>query len=198
LPRSWPSAVPDLMPPGAVRRLAARLLDLAVCWYGAATIAAVAAPALEQTAWSGQFGGEERLRAAALIVLALALGAVVPLLRRDRATPGQAASYLALAAAGAPRPASRPRTLLRTALLYAPVTVLLAMGLGWWALAAGAVHASCALVRRDRAGLFDLLARTRVTTRSAAVGGMPDDLVRFVPPPDPEPPVPAGAVPVQR
>lgn len=201
LPRAWPGAVVDLMPPGAVRRLSARLLDLAVCWYGACVAAAVAAPFLQRTTWGAGLGAgdvEERLRAAVLIALTLAWGAAVPLLRRDRATPGQAASYLALASAERPGPAPRPRVLLRNALLYAPVTALLIIGPAWWALAVAALHASYALVRSDRAALFDVIARTRVSTRSATVGGMPDDLVRFTPPPDPGHPVPAGAVPVQR
>ncbi|MUL40010.1 hypothetical protein FZ103_02260 [Streptomonospora sp. PA3] len=191
LPRAWPGAVADLMPPGGVRRLLARTLDTAVCWFGACTLAAAAAPWAERYAAAAS---EERLRAAALIALALVFGALVPMLRRDRATPGQAACYLALATTGRRESAARPRALLRQALVAVPVTALLAAGLGWWVPAAAVLHGSCALVRRDRAGLFDLIARTRVRTRSAVTGGLPDELVRYTAPP----PVPAGAVPAQR
>ncbi|GAA4948870.1 hypothetical protein GCM10023224_36130 [Streptomonospora halophila] len=194
LPRAWPGAAGDLLPPSALRRVLARLLDLAVCWFGACAAAAAAAAARA----AGIAVSEEGLRAAALVAFAAVFGAVVPVLRRDRATPGQAASYLALAAAGPPRPAPRGRALVRSALLFVPVTALLATGLGWWALLVPALHASTALVRRDRAGLFDLIARTRTTTRTWVAGGMPDDLMRFSPPGEAPPPAPAGAVPAQR
>ncbi|MDT0301662.1 RDD family protein [Streptomonospora wellingtoniae] len=185
----------DLLPPSAFRRTLARMLDLAVCWYGACAVAAAALPAARA---DGSAVSEEGLRVAALAVFAVVSGAVVPMLRRDRATPGQAASYLALASAGPPRPAGRWRALVRSALLFVPATALLATGMGWWALLVAALHGAPALVRRDRAGLFDLIAGTRTTTRTWVAGGMPDELMTFSRQGGAAPPAPAGAVPAQR
>ena len=194
LPRAWPGAAADLLPPGLGRRLLARALDLAVCAGGACAAAAVAASWVPPIAGGGPLT-EERVRTAVLAASVLVFAGVVPLLRRDRATPGQAACYVALAGAAWPHPAPRLRVLLRNALLIVPIILLWAAGLGWWIPAAGALHGLPALVRRDQAGLLDLLARTRVRTRCAVVGGLPDELVRFVPSSHEPPPEPAGARP---
>ncbi|MFC6005182.1 VanZ family protein, partial [Streptomonospora nanhaiensis] len=41
LPRAWPGALADVLPPALGRRLLGHLLDLAVCWCGATTAAAL-------------------------------------------------------------------------------------------------------------------------------------------------------------
>ncbi|GAB3453494.1 hypothetical protein GCM10027570_32710 [Streptomonospora sediminis] len=180
LPRARPGAVADFLPPDAGRRVLGRALDLAVCWYGACAAEAAAAALAPAAATALVAPGQ--VRNAALAVLVLVCGAAVPMLRRDRATPGQAACRLALSAIRPQRPAARPRVLLRGVLSYVPVAVLLGAGLGWWAPVVAVLHGSCALVRSDRAGLFDLVARTRVTTRAGLVGGLPDELVRYAGP----------------
>jgi hypothetical protein len=177
LPRSWPGAVADLLPPGLPRRALGHALDLGLCWTGAGALTAVAAA-------TGAADGlpAEQVRTAAFAALAAAAAVLPPLLRRDRCAPGRAALRLGVAAAGRPVPAPRPRALLRSVLLYAPTAALLAAGLPWWTAAVAAAHGASALVRRDGAGLADLIAGTRVTTRAALTGELPAELVRYAPP----------------
>ncbi|MFC3994987.1 hypothetical protein ACFOVU_03620, partial [Nocardiopsis sediminis] len=176
LPRAWPGAIADLMPPGLLRRILGHTLDLAMWWYAAMLLAGVAVAA--GVAGPGQAG---QVRAALLLVFAAVFGLLAPLLRTDRGAPGRAAVRVALAGQGPPHPAARWRVALRGALLYGPVAVLVAAGLPWWAPAVWVLHGSCAMVRRDQAGLFDLIAGTRVVTRSALTGHLPDRLIRFTP-----------------
>ncbi|MFE1168687.1 antibiotic resistance protein VanZ [Nocardiopsis sp. NPDC058789] len=175
--RSWPSAVPDRVAPDLGRRMLGTLVDLGLWWFGSATVVALAAA-------YGTFGPgtREQLLTATLLGLAALLGLVLPLLRRDRCTPGAAAVRLALTEWHRPRPASRLRVLARTGLLYTPVTVLVALGLPWFSLAVLALHASTAVVRPDGAGLADLVCRVRVRTRSSLNGDLPRRLVRYAPP----------------
>ncbi|RCV55879.1 RDD family protein [Marinitenerispora sediminis] len=191
LPRGWPAAVPDLLPPSLARRTAGHALDLALCWTGAAALAALlgAVPAIPPdaaaTAHPAVFAG-----------LLAALGLVVPLLRRDRCTPGRAAVHVAISGTGPPRPAARRRVLARTLPFYLPIAALAALDLAWWSLAVLLPHVCCAVLRRDQAGLLDLLAGTRVVTRTMAVGGgLPRAMVRHIPPRPPDGsarPAPAG------
>ncbi|MFC4562122.1 VanZ family protein [Nocardiopsis mangrovi] len=176
LPRAWPGAIADLMPPGLSRRFLGHALDVAMWWYGAMLSAGVAVAA--GVVPPGQAG---QVRAVLLLALAVAFGVLVPLLRTDRSAPGRAAVGVALAGRGRPSPAARWRAALRGALLYTPAAVLFAVGLPWWAAAVWALHGSCALVRRDQAGLFDLITGTRVVTGSALTGRLPDRLIRFTP-----------------
>ncbi|MDA0567967.1 VanZ family protein [Streptomonospora sp. S1-112] len=188
LPRSWPGALADALPPALGRRLLGHLLDVAVCW-SAATAAAALLTALPVPGRAVALAADP-LRDTLFAALAAVFAVAVPLLRRDRATPGRAALYLALAGAGAPRPAGRPRVLARAALVWLPVGGLLVAGLPWWTLAVAALHGSTAVVRRDRAGLFDLVAGTRTTTRAALLGGLPDRLMRYTRRAEPAPAAP--------
>lgn len=173
LPRAWPSAVPDIMPPGLSRRILGHVIDVGTWWYGAAVLTAAAA-----TVDSRQPVGTDTVGNAALVALALVLGIVTPLTRRDRCTPGRAASRLALSRKGPPEPASRPRTLLRSGLLYVPLGALFLFDLGWWVPGVAVVHGAPVLFRRDQAGLADLIAGTRVVTRMTLRGALPRDLIR--------------------
>ncbi|MFE9245612.1 antibiotic resistance protein VanZ [Nocardiopsis sp. NPDC006938] len=175
--RSWPAAVPDRIAPDLGRRMMGAMVDVGLWWFGAATLVALA----------GAYGAappalREPLLTGALLGLAGIFGLVVPLLRRDRCTPGAAALRLALTEQRLPCPASRVRTLVRTALLYTPVALLVSLGLPWFALAVVVLHASTAVVRPDGAGLADLLCGVRVRTRSAIDGDLPRRLVRYSPP----------------
>ncbi len=144
--------------PGLGRRLTGGLLDLGLWWFGAAALPGA----------DGIPGGGGRT--AVLLSLALVLAVVLPRLRRDRLVPGAASVRLALVATGYPAPAARWRVLARTALLQAPVGLLVASGRPWLALAVAAAHAGTALVRADRAGLADLVCGVRVSTRSTLDG----------------------------
>ncbi|OLT26732.1 antibiotic resistance protein VanZ [Nocardiopsis sp. CNR-923] len=177
LARGWPSAVADRAAPEPSRRALACALDLGLWWYGAATLAALArlfglvAPAEGET-----------VRTLALLGTAVVLGLVVPLLRRDRCTPAAALLRLALSEREPTEPAARRRVLSRALLLHAPVVALVALGWPWFACAVAVLHVSTALVRKDRAGLADLVCGVRVRTRSTLHGGLPDRLVRYRPP----------------
>jgi hypothetical protein len=177
--RSWPAAVPDRIAPALARRMLGTLIDLGLWWFGAATIVA-----LLNAHGAVRPGSQEQTLTGTLLGLAVLFGLVLPLLRRDRCTPGRAAVHLALTEWSVSRSAARRRVLARGALLYAPVTALIAFGLVWPALAVVAVHASTAVVRPDGAGLVDLLCRVRVRTRSSLDGGLPRRLVRYLPPRD--------------
>ena len=183
LPRGWPGASVDLLPPGLSRRAAGHLFDGALLWALPVLAAPVAAPLL------GTGPGAARLGLVA--AGAAVLGVLLPLLRDDRCTPCRAALMLAVTArAGGPAP--RLRVLLRSALLYGPAALLVAVGQPWWIAAVAAVHGAPALFRRDGAGLADLIAGTRIATRAAISPVLPSLLVRSdVPLPPPPPPVPA-------
>ncbi|WP_049574452.1 RDD family protein [Nocardiopsis sp. SBT366] len=175
--RSWPSAVPDRIAPDLGRRMLGTFVDLGLWWFGAATFVAL----VGASGWVRP-GARDEVLTGALLALAVVFALVLPLLRRDRSTPGAAAVRLALTEWQRPRPASRPRVLARTALLHAPVIVLTALGLPWFALAVVALHASTAVVRPDGAGLADLVCGVRVRTRSSLNGELPERLVRYAPP----------------
>lgn len=185
--RSWPAAVPDRVAPDLARRMFGALIDLGLWWFGAATLLA-----LSNAYGVIRPGTQEQVLTGTLLGLALLFGLFLPLLRRDRSTLGRAAVHLALTEWSLPRPAARRRVLARAVLLYAPVTVLIAFGLPWFALVVAALHACTAVVRPDGAGLADLVCRTRVRTRSTLNGGLPRRLVRYAPPePQAEAPTPA-------
>ncbi|WP_017618665.1 VanZ family protein [Nocardiopsis gilva] len=174
LPRPWPGATADMMPPPISRRVLGHGLDLGLWWFGAGTLAALAVAVGALPRHAGAAATD-----VALVALAALFGLALPLLRRDRCTPGRASVHLALAGLGRPRPAERWRVLLRSALLYTPVTVLFVLDLQWWALAVPALHGLPAMTRRDQTGLFDLIAGARVVTRGAVSGGLPRKLVRY-------------------
>jgi hypothetical protein len=177
--RSWPVAVPDRVAPDLARRMFGTLIDLGLWWFGAATLVA-----LLNAYGVIRPGTQEEVLTGTLLGLALLFGLFLPLLRRDRSTLGRAAVHLALTEWSLPAPAARRRVLARAALLYAPVTVLIAFGLPWFALAVAVLHACTAVVRPDGAGLADLICRTRVRTRSTLNGDLPRRLVRYAPPPE--------------
>ncbi|WP_017558416.1 VanZ family protein [Nocardiopsis baichengensis] len=176
LPRAWPGAVMDSMPPGLSRRLGGHALDLVLWWNG--TLLAVAV--LVDTGTITLVRAPEAHRIA-LVAAAVGGGLLVPLLRTDRGTPGRASMRLAVSSPGESGPAARWRTTLRAALLYTPVVVLFVLGLQPWALLVALVHGAPELVRRDQAGTADLIAGTRITTTAAVTGRMPTKLIRYFP-----------------
>ena len=183
LPRGWPGAVMDAMPPGLSRRLGGHLLDLVLWWYGTLLVVGVLLDAGVVAV-----GGAGDAHKTALVAAAVLFGLLVPLLRRDRSTPGRASMRLAVAENGSPGPAARWRSTLRAALLYTPVTVLFVFDLHPWALLVVLIHGAPELVRRDQAGTVDLMTGTRITTRTAVAGGLPGKLIRYQPSLQPGPP----------
>lgn len=186
LARGWPGAVPDRAVPALSRRLLSGLVDLGLWWFGTASALALA------RMWT-QWEPAPETAGTALLAAALVGAAVLPQLRRDRATPGGAALHLGLADARSAHPAARWRVLVRALLLPLPVALALVSAPLWLAPVLVAVHTSSALVRPDRAGLADLVTGTRVTTRATLTGGLPTRLVRHR---EPEPaPALAGTGP---
>ncbi|WP_285761891.1 VanZ family protein [Nocardiopsis ansamitocini] len=185
LPRGWPAAIPDFLPPGLARRALGHALDVGLWLFGSLTLVAVLTAI-------GPVAADGPVSTAVLVTLAVLGGLVLPQLRADRCPPGRAAVRLALVGPGPPAPAGRWRTFLRAVLLYGPVVTLFVLGLPWWALVVAAIQGSCALVRGDQAGLADLLAGTRVATRVVVRGGLPDASVRYVRPSE------SGPGPVER
>lgn len=171
LARGWPGAVPDRALPALTRRLLSGLVDLGLWWFGTASALALARL---WRAW------EPSPEAAGTVLLAAAVAgaAVLPQLRRDRATLGGSALHLGLADARSTRPAARWRVLVRALLLPLPVALALVLAPLWLAPLLVAVHAGTALLRPDRAGLADLATGTRVTTRATLTGVLPTRLVR--------------------
>lgn len=175
--RSWPGAIPDHADADLTRRTLGTLCDLGLWWFGGALIVA-----LLHAYGMIRPGTEEEVRTATLLGVALVWALFPPLLRRDRCTLGRAALRLALTERSRADPATRGRVLARALLLQIPVAVLIALGLGWWALGALLAHVSVALVRPDHVGTVDLLCGTRVRTRATIDGEPPRRLVRYSPP----------------
>ncbi|WP_017610267.1 hypothetical protein [Nocardiopsis xinjiangensis] len=185
LARGWPGAVPDRAVPALTRRLLSGLVDLGLWWFGTASALALA------RLWTDRDPAPETA-GTALLTAAVVGAAVLPQLRRDRATPGGSALHLGLAGARSAHPAARWRVLVRALLLPLPVALSLVLAPLWLAPVLVAVHTGTALLRPDRAGLADLATGTRVTTRAALTGELPTRLVRHR---EPEPAL-AGTGPV--
>lgn len=174
LRRGWPAGIPDLLPPAGSRRLLALALDFAGWWLGSAVLTGVLVltGAVQPLA---VFVAHNLV----LVGLALLLGGIVPLLSPLRQTLGRSAFALGLSEATGLAPAAHWRVLLRSGMLHAPVVILVVLGLGWWSVLVVLVHAVPAVVRRDQRGLADLLAGTRVVTRTLLRGGLPPGMIRY-------------------
>ncbi|MEV0675653.1 VanZ family protein [Actinosynnema sp. NPDC050436] len=154
---------PDLAPPGLPRRglaFAGDLLVFELTQFAILVVMALSGGATRELAESPRFTA--LLSAGTLTFYTL----VVPLLRTDRATPGQVVFHLALRRVGGGR-APWYAVLIRFAVWWLPV---LALSFGWVALLT-AVIAVPALLRRDRRSLLGLLSHTQTTTKAAARAG---------------------------
>lgn len=157
--RAWanPTPSPDLARPSVPRRFVAAGIDLGVIYTLALAIRA------------GFLALEARPPADTLLALAGGAAATVafPLLRRDRATPGQVVVNLAPMRRGIrPDAPSRASIGLRAAVRWVPVLVLPS-----GALLVAIAETVTALVRADRASLAGLAAGTTTLTKPAIASG---------------------------
>ena len=165
--RRWPFREPpprlDLAPPTVRRRLLAAGLDLVIVVVLALGVDLVVV-FVEVTR-----GGDVEAVQSATVVVQYVVGVllllVLPMLRRDRATPGQLTVLLALgAASGGPAPAWS--VLVRFVVRWLPMLVWGVEGV----LLVALVEVATVVARPDRRSLSAVLARTTTTTHDALTG----------------------------
>ncbi|MGW4111459.1 VanZ family protein [Actinosynnema sp. NPDC004786] len=176
LPAAVPEPVADSGPPGLVRRglaFAGDLLTLALAQFACRAVLVLVGegtgtPRLTDLATSDWFG------AALGVLVPVVAAVVVPLLRRDRATPGQITFNLALADARTGGVAPARAVLLRFALWWLPVLLLISSGHSGVVLVVVVVLGLAARSRGDRRSLLGLVSGTVTTTRRADPALLPD------------------------
>ncbi|MEU4804266.1 VanZ family protein [Actinosynnema sp. NPDC023587] len=159
LPSANPEHGPDTAPPGLPRRglaFAGDLLVFELTQFTVLVVLALSGDASRTLAESPRF--TTLLSAATLTFSTL----VVPLLRADRATPGQVVFHLALQRVGG-GPAPWHAVVVRFVVWWLPVLFL---SFAWVLLLAAAI-ALTAWLHRDRRSLLGLLSRTSTTTRAS-------------------------------
>ncbi|MEV8442389.1 VanZ family protein [Actinosynnema sp. NPDC051121] len=169
LPPAVPEPVPDTGPPGLLRRgfaFAGDLLTLSLAEFACRAVLVLVGEgtgrrALTDLAVSDWFG------AALGVLVPVVATVVVPLLRADRATPGQIAFHLALADARTGGTAPARAVLVRFALWWLPVLLLISAGHGGVVFFAAVVIGLAARSRTDRRSLPNLISTTDTTTASA-------------------------------
>ena len=182
--RRWPFREPpprtDLAPPTLRRRVLAAGLDMVVVVVVTLGIDIVVAFVVDSR------GGESETVQTASIAVQYAVGVllllVLPMLRGDRATPGQLTVLLALVSRDTNRPAPAWAALVRFVVRWLPVLIWDLRGL----LVVAALEFTMVLARSDRRSLSGVLAHTRTTTH--------DELLDSSPRTDQDPARPASAV----
>ncbi|GAB2962342.1 VanZ family protein [Saccharothrix stipae] len=169
LPAAVPEPVADTGPPGLARRglaFAGDLLTLSLTQFACRVVLVLVGegtgtPRLTELATSDRFG------AALGVLVPVVATVVVPLLRADRATPGQVAFNLALVDAGTGGVAPARAVLLRFAVWWLPVLLLISAGHGGLVLLVVVVLGLAARSRGDRRSPLGLVSGTTTTTRDA-------------------------------
>ncbi|WP_181320695.1 VanZ family protein [Saccharothrix carnea] len=166
LPAAVPEPVADTGPPGLVRRGLAFAGDLL-------TMALVQVACRVVLVLVGEGTGTRRLTDLAVsdwfgavlgVLVPVVATVVVPLLRADRATPGQVAFNLALTEARTGGTAPARAVVLRFVVWWLPVLLLISTGHGGVVLFAAVVVGLAARSRTDRRSLLGLIAATDTTT----------------------------------
>lgn len=172
LPAAVPEPVADTGPPGLVRRglaFAGDLLTLSLAQFACRAVLVLVGegtgtPRLTELAASDRFG------AALGVLVPVVAAVVVPLLRADRATPGQVVFDLALVDARTRGVAPVRAVLLRFALWWLPVLLLISTGHSGVVFFAIVVIGLAARSRGDRRSLPGLVSGTTTATRHALEG----------------------------
>ncbi|WP_433262103.1 VanZ family protein [Actinosynnema sp. CS-041913] len=165
LPPAVSEPTDDTAPPGLPRRglaFAGDLLTIGLTQFACQAALSLAGGRLRDLAGTRWFG--VALGAAVLITCTL----VVPLLRADRATPGQFVFHLAVLDADG-NPAPRPAIVLRFAVWWLPVLLLTSTGHTGWVLVSATVIGLVARLRTDRRSVLGLASRTRTATRATYI-----------------------------
>lgn len=169
LPAAVPEPVADTGPPGLVRRglaFAGDLLTLSLAQFACRAVLVLVGegtgtPGLTRLAVSDRFG------AALGVLVPVVATVVVPLLRADRATPGQVAFNLALADARTGGTAPARAVVLRFVLWWLPVLLLISAGHSGFVFFAAVVLGLAARSRSDRRSLLGLISTTTTITTAA-------------------------------
>ncbi|MBB5956964.1 glycopeptide antibiotics resistance protein [Saccharothrix tamanrassetensis] len=162
LPPSTADPTDDTAPPGLPRRglaFAGDLLVISLTQFTCQVALILAGGRLRDLATTDWFSPTSG--AAVLVTCAL----VVPLLRADRATPGQVVFHLAVLDP-ADNPAPRHAIVLRFAAWWLPVLLLTTTGHTGPVFVLAALVALLARLRADRRTLLGLVSRTHTTTRA--------------------------------
>ncbi|MCE6997254.1 VanZ family protein [Saccharothrix sp. S26] len=166
LPAAVPEPVPDTGPPGLLRRgfaFAGDLLTMSLVQFACRAVLVLlgegtGTPRLTDLATSDWFG------AAVGVLVPVVATVVVPLLRVDRATPGQIAFNLALADARTGGVAPARAVVLRFVFWWLPVLLLISAGHSGVVFFAAVVIGLAARSRTDRRSLLGLISSTNTTT----------------------------------
>lgn len=166
LPPAVAEPVEDLDPPGLLRRgcaLGADMLSIALWTLGVTVIVSLAAHGAGLESLQGWLT-DGRAGAACLVAVVLVSVVAVPLLRPDRATPGQATFALAVIDERTGDPAPAWSVLRRALVWWIPATVLLLLGYWWVPPAVAGGLGLLARVRADRRSLLGLAGGDRTVT----------------------------------
>ncbi|WP_197289391.1 VanZ family protein [Saccharothrix sp. NRRL B-16348] len=166
LPAAVPEPVADTGPPGLARRglaFAGDLLTLSLAQFACRAVLVLVgegtgAHRLTEVAVSDWFG------AALGVLVPVVATVVVPLLRADRATPGQVAFALALVDARTGGTAPARAVVLRFVVWWLPVLLLISTGHSGVVFFAAVVVGLAARSRADRRSLPGLISTTDTTT----------------------------------
>lgn len=167
LPFATPKRVPDLAPPSLGRRTLAGLIDLAL--IAVIAVAAQGSQVLAVGLRDGRDAAESMLRSGQVPVLfvvgaALLITWVFPVLRHDRATPGQVTVNIAPARLHSPRRrAAVWQVTVRFAVRWLPMALLPVL----YVLVVPMIEFACAVVRRDNRTVSELASVTITRTRPA-------------------------------
>ncbi|MFD1151734.1 VanZ family protein [Saccharothrix hoggarensis] len=172
LPAAVPEPVADTGPPGLLRRglaFAGDLLTLSLAQIGCRVVLALIG-AGTGTTWLTDLARSDWFGIVLGIVAPVVATVVVPLLRADRATPGQAVFHIAPVDARTGDAASARSVVVRFAVWWLPVLLLFSAGWGGVVPVAAVVVGLAARARRDRRSVVGLVAGTRTATRQERVG----------------------------
>ena len=166
LPAAVVEPVPDTGPPGLPRRafaFAGDLLTLSLAQFACRAVLVLlgegtGTPRLTALATSDAFG------VVLGVLVPVVATVVVPLLRADRATPGQIAFHLALTDARTGGVAPARAVVLRFVAWWLPVLLLISAGHSGVVIFAAVVLGLAARSRTDRRSLLGLLSTTTTTT----------------------------------
>jgi hypothetical protein len=166
LPDPTPPPHPDLGPPRIIRRLFAGALDvLSLVLVGIVvrgTILIVFRPTAERLE---EFWFNTTLTFLDVVAVAVILFLVVPLIRRDRATPGQIATWLANNSVESGRAATGLQTLVHFSVRWLPIAAGAFIEPLAFLAAVALYETATVLIRADRRSLSDVLAGTLTVTR---------------------------------
>lgn len=173
LPDPSPARLPDLDPPTVWRRLSAAGLD--VLGWGITVLIAFVVEAL---VFDAQRAGGEFVSHTVVVITSAAIGIIgwllVPMLRGDRATPGQIATWLALASETGSS-AGRGAVAVRFAARWLVFVVVAAVWNPLGALAVvGAYELTGVILNGDRRSVSAMIAGLLVVTRRSLEPGSHD------------------------